>query len=36
VPLAGQLMPEMTGAWKEAINAAAELLWQWATLWQPL
>ena len=37
VPLAGQLMPELTGAWKEATSMRQlNWLWQWATLWQPL
>jgi len=36
LPLAGQLMPEMTGAWKEATSMRQlNWLWQWATL-QPL
>lgn len=37
VPLAGQLMPELTGVWKEATSMRQmNWLWQWATLWQPL
>ncbi len=37
VPLAGQVMPELTDAWKEATSMRQlNWLWQIAQLWQPL
>lgn len=36
VPLEGQLMPELTSAWKDATSMRQlNWLWQMATLWQP-